>query len=229
RLRVVRVVSRDAAARYKGKRLPDIARGLEVDAVVEGGLQVSGGRVRVDLRLVDAASGYQLWADRFEEPVDKRFALADRSASGILSALKLPLSPAQPRGLRAAPTHHLQAYDLYLRGRIRARHESRQATPAAQGSFQRAAPEPEARRGSSPPVHDLPAPRSARRRCRPAADDARYRPRPPLRARTHRDRTPVPGTFRGSVADVPAGTARIQSGPMEPPEGRGVALPRPGQ
>src|SRR5205809_33087 len=52
RLRVVRVVSRDAAARYKGKRLPDIARGIEVDAVVEGGLQVSGGRVRVDLRLV---------------------------------------------------------------------------------------------------------------------------------------------------------------------------------
>src|SRR5207244_3633915 len=56
RLRVVRVVSRDAAARYKGKRLPDIARGLEVDAVVEGGLQVSGGRVRVDLRLVSAVA-----------------------------------------------------------------------------------------------------------------------------------------------------------------------------
>src|SRR2546426_648092 len=131
RLRVVRVVSRDAAARYKGKRLPDIARGLEVDAVVEGGLQVSGGRVRVDLRLVDAASGYQLWADRFEEPVDKRFALEDRSASGILSALKLPLSSAEQRGLRAAPTQNLQAYDFYLRGRIRVRHESRQDNPVA--------------------------------------------------------------------------------------------------
>ncbi len=138
RLRVVRVVSRDAAARYKGKRLPDIARGLEVDAVVEGGLQVSGGRVRVDLRLVDAASGYQLWADRFEEPVDKRFALEDRSASGILSALKLPLSSAEQRGLRAAPTQNLQAYDFYLRGRIRVRHESRQDNPVAIDLFERA-------------------------------------------------------------------------------------------
>src|SRR3989442_317220 len=138
RLRVVRVVSRDAAARYKVKRLPDIARGLEVDAVVEGGLQVSGGRVRVDLRLVDAASGYQLWADRFEEPVDKRFALEDRSASGILSALKLPLSSAEQRGLRAAPTQNLQAYDFYLRGRIRVRHESRQDNPVAIDLFERA-------------------------------------------------------------------------------------------
>ncbi len=138
RLRVVRVVSRDAAARYKGKRLPDIARGLEVDAVVEGGLQVSGGRVRVDLRLVDAASGYQLWADRFEEPVDNRFALEDRSASGILSALKLPLSSAEQRGLRAAPTQNLQAYDFYLRGRIRVRHESRQDNPVAIALFERA-------------------------------------------------------------------------------------------
>src|SRR5437867_433133 len=138
RLRVVRVVSRDAAARYKGKRLPDIARGLEVDAVVEGGLQVSGGRVRVDLRLVDAASGYQLWADRFEEPADNRFALEDRSASGILSALKLPLSSAEQRGLRAAPTQNLQAYDFYLRGRIRVRHESRQDNPVAIDLFERA-------------------------------------------------------------------------------------------
>ena len=138
RLRVVRVVSRDAAARYKGKRLPDIARGLEVDAVVEGGLQVSGGRVRVDLRLVDAASGYQLWADRFEELADNRFALEDRSASGILSALKLPLSSAEQRGLRAAPTQNLQAYDLYLRGRIRVRHESRQDNPVAIALFERA-------------------------------------------------------------------------------------------
>jgi DNA-binding SARP family transcriptional activator/TolB-like protein/lipoprotein NlpI len=138
RLRVVRVVSREAAARYQGKRLPDIARALEVDAVVEGGLQASRGRVRVDLRLVDATSGYQLWADRFEEPADNRFALEDRAASGIMSALKLPLSPAEQRGIRAPPTQNFQAYDFYLRGRIRVRHESRQDNPVAIGLFERA-------------------------------------------------------------------------------------------
>ena len=138
RLRAVRVVSRDAAARYQGRRLPDIARALQVDAVIEGGLQASGGRVRVDLRLVDAASGYQLWADRFEGPADNRFALEDRSASGILSALGLPLSPAEQRGLRAAPTQNPQAYDFYLRGRIRVRHESRKDNPVAIDLFERA-------------------------------------------------------------------------------------------
>src|SRR3989441_4766195 len=50
RLRVVRVVYRDAAARYKGKRLPDIARGLEVDAVVEGGLRSEERRVGKECR-----------------------------------------------------------------------------------------------------------------------------------------------------------------------------------
>ena len=138
RLRVIRVVSWEAAARYKGKGLPDIARGLDVDAVVEGGLQVSRGRVRVDLRLVDAASGYQLWADRFEEPADNRFALEDRSASGILSALKLPLSPAEQHDLRTAPTQNLQAYDFYLRGRIHVRHESRSDNLVAINLFERA-------------------------------------------------------------------------------------------
>ena len=138
RLPAVRVVSHDAAARYQGKRLPDIARALAVDAVVEGGLQVSGGRVRVDLRLVDATSGYQLWADRFEEPADNRFALEDRSAAGIVSALRLPLSPAAQRDLRAAPTRNLQAYDFYLRGRIRVRHESRQDNPVAIDLFEQA-------------------------------------------------------------------------------------------
>lgn len=138
RLRVVRVVSREAAARYRGKPLREIARALEVDAVIEGGLRVSGGRVRVDLRLVDPASSYQLWADRFEEPADNRFALEDRSASGIVSALKLPLSAAERRGLWVPPTQNLEAYDCYLRGRIRVRHESRQDNSVAIDLFERA-------------------------------------------------------------------------------------------
>src|SRR5207245_1241403 len=115
RLRALRVVSRSSATSYRGttKSPRDIAHELQVDAVVEGGVQVSGDRVRVDLRLVDAASGYQLWADRFEEPVEQRFALEDRVARGIVSALELPLTASEEHALRATPTTNLEAYDYY--------------------------------------------------------------------------------------------------------------------
>jgi len=140
RLRALRVVSRSSATSYRGtsKSPRDIARELQVDALVEGGVQVSGDRVRVDLRLVDAASGYQLWADRFEEPVERRFALEDRVARGILTALKLPLSASEERALRTAPTNNLEAYDSYLRGKIRLRRENRENDSVAITLLERA-------------------------------------------------------------------------------------------
>src|SRR6266568_1526409 len=140
RLRALRVVSRSSATSYRGttKSPRDIARELQVDALVEGGLQVSGDRVRVDLRLVDAASGYQLWADRFEEPLQNRFALEDRVAHGIVSALELPLTASEEHALRATPTKNLAAYDYYLRGKIRLRRENREDDSVALTLLQRA-------------------------------------------------------------------------------------------
>jgi TolB-like protein/DNA-binding SARP family transcriptional activator/Tfp pilus assembly protein PilF len=140
RLRALRVVSRGSATSYRGttKSPRDIARELQVDAVVEGGVQESGDRVRVDLRLVDAASGYQLWADRFEEPVQNRFALEDRVARGIVSTLALPLSALEERTLRTAPTRNLEAYDSYLRGKIRLRRENREDDSVAITLLERA-------------------------------------------------------------------------------------------
>ena len=140
RLRALRVVSRGLATFYRGttKAPRDIARELQVDAVVEGGVQVSGDRVRVDLRLVDATSGYQLWADRFEEPVQNRFALEDRVARGIVSTLALPLSASEKHALHAAPTRNLEAYDSYLRGKIRLHRENREDDSVAITLLERA-------------------------------------------------------------------------------------------
>jgi len=140
RLRALRVVSRGSATSYRGttKAPRDIGRELQVDAVVEGGVQVSGDRVRVDLRLIDATSGYQLWADRFEEPVQNRFALEDRVARGIVSTLALPLSASEEHALHAAPTRNLEAYDSYLRGKIRLRRENREDDSVAITLLERA-------------------------------------------------------------------------------------------
>ena len=127
RVRSLLVKSRGAVASFRGisKPLQQVARELHVDAVVEGGVQQSGGLVRVDVRLIEAATGNQLWADRFEEPVQNRFALEDRTAHGIVSALGLSLSVSEERALRSPPTKNAAAYESYLRGKIRLQHQNR--------------------------------------------------------------------------------------------------------
>jgi TolB-like protein/DNA-binding SARP family transcriptional activator len=128
RIKSLLVIARGSARAFGGTSKPpqQIARELHVDGVVEGGVQQAGGVVRVDVRLISAATGYQLWADRFEEPLQNRFALEDRVARGITSALALPLSASEKRALSAVPTHNLDAYDSYLRGKIRLRRENRE-------------------------------------------------------------------------------------------------------
>src|SRR2546425_6079992 len=140
RIRSLSVTARGSVTPFRGTKEPveEIARELHVDAVVEGGVQQAGGLVRVDVRVVGAGTGYQLWADRFEEPVQNRFVLEDRVARGIVSALALPLSASEERALRAIPTKNGDAYDDYLRGKIRLRRENREDDSVAIALLERA-------------------------------------------------------------------------------------------
>src|SRR5881275_2875195 len=127
RITALRVTSLGAVLQFKdSSSFRTMVRELHVDAVVEGGVQRSGDRVRVDVRLIDAASGYQLWADRFEEDDRSRFLLEDRVRRGIVAALKVPVTASERRSLDTPPTSAPEAYDLYLRGRLGAR----KVTPA---------------------------------------------------------------------------------------------------
>jgi len=127
RISALRVTSLGAVQPFKDSAsFQNMVRELHVDAVVEGGVQRSGDRVRVDVRLIDAASGYQLWADRFEEDDRNRFLLEDRVRRGIVAALKVPVTASERRSLDTPPTSAPEAYDLYLRGRLGAR----KVTPA---------------------------------------------------------------------------------------------------
>ena len=127
RISALRVTSLGAVRQLKDTAsFRGMVRELHVDAVVEGGVQRSGDRVRVDVRLIDAASGYQLWADRFEESDRDRFVLEDRVRRGIMAALKAPVTASEKRSLDTPPTSVPDAYDLYLRGKLGAR----KVTPA---------------------------------------------------------------------------------------------------
>src|SRR3989442_650704 len=140
RIRSLSVTARGSVTPFRGTKEPveEIARELHVDAVVEGGVQQAGGLVRVDVRLVSAATRYQLWADRFEEPVQNRFVLQDRVARGIVSALALPLSASEERALRAIPTKNSDADDDYLRWNIRLRRETGEDDSVAIALLERA-------------------------------------------------------------------------------------------
>ncbi len=122
RIRSLRVIAHGSVMPFRGtsESPQDIGRALHVDGVVEGDVQQSGDRVRVDVRLINAATGYQQWADRFEETVGQRFVLEDRVAHGILAGLNLPLN------LAGSPTTNRAAYDAYLHAALRLWRENRE-------------------------------------------------------------------------------------------------------
>ncbi len=109
----LRVVSRTSVMLDKNakKPLPEIARELGVDAIVEGSTVRSGDRVRITAQLIDARSDRHLWAQSFEGPATDVLGLQDSVAQQIASQARLVLLPSPPR-----PSINPDAHDAYLRG-----------------------------------------------------------------------------------------------------------------
>ena len=110
----LRVVSRTSAMTEKDTRrsLPDIARQLDVDAIVEGSIVRSGDRIRITAQLIDARTDRHLWAQSFEGPASDVLSLQDSVARQIATQARLVLAPPSPR-----PPVNPAAHDAYLRGR----------------------------------------------------------------------------------------------------------------
>jgi TolB-like protein/Flp pilus assembly protein TadD len=115
----LRVISRTSAMRYKGTRrpLPEIARELDVDAVVEGAVMRSGGRVRVTAQLIHAATDSHLWSQTFDRDLDDILSLQREIASAIAAEIPIAATPAEtPRPSTGRPVD-AEAYQAYLKGR----------------------------------------------------------------------------------------------------------------
>jgi TolB-like protein len=130
----VRVTAPLSADRFKGRRIPERAIGesLGVAELVEGDLQRVHDSLRVDLRLIDAASEQQRWGGQFEGAFSNRIGLEEAMSRAILSALQVPGS------LRPPPTSNPAAYDFYMRGKIRLQHEDRENDSIAIALLERA-------------------------------------------------------------------------------------------
>jgi TolB-like protein/DNA-binding winged helix-turn-helix (wHTH) protein/Flp pilus assembly protein TadD len=133
----LRVISRRSANFFRSsvKPAPDIGRELKVEGLVEGSVQRAENRIRIDLRMVHAPTGEQVWAGRFEGPVRDSFVLEDEAAHAVRAALALSSVKDRAQG---APRANPEAFDLYLRGKIRVRSENENDNSAAISLLERA-------------------------------------------------------------------------------------------
>jgi serine/threonine protein kinase len=116
----LRVISRGSVMQFKGAHrpsTPEIAKMLNVDAVVEGSVLRAGDKVRITAQLIDARADKHLWAKSFERNSRDVLALQDELASAIAREIHVQLTPAEQSRLTSAPSVNPEAYDAYLKGR----------------------------------------------------------------------------------------------------------------
>jgi len=136
----LRVISRTSMMRYRGTRkpLPEIARELNVEAVVEGTVVRVGPRVRLTAQLIHAPTDRHLWARSYDRELRDVLALQEELARAIAQAVQLEIRPEDRRRLPRAAAVHPEAYESYLKGRFYWSMRGRENLLKAAGYFQQA-------------------------------------------------------------------------------------------
>jgi TolB-like protein/DNA-binding winged helix-turn-helix (wHTH) protein len=118
KISALRVISRTSAMQYKGtkKPVPEIARELNVDALVEGTVSRSGNHLRITANLVQASPEKHLWAESFESEVGDALAVQGEIAQAVARQIQVRLTQKEQNLLADARTVNPEAQDLYLRG-----------------------------------------------------------------------------------------------------------------
>ncbi len=118
-VRALRIISRTSVMRYKGqsRAIPEIARELNVDAVVLGSVRRAGDRVRITAQLIDAATERHLWARSYERDLTEVLAMQGEVASAICDEIEVSVTPQEQTRLRDARAVKPEAYEAYLKGR----------------------------------------------------------------------------------------------------------------
>jgi len=117
RIETLQVISESSAMQYKGakKSLPEIARELKADVIVEGGVERSGNKGRNTAQLIRAASDQHLWAASYERDIQDVLKLQDEAASAISQQIERRLGGPKPSEPPKVMAVNPEAYDTYLR------------------------------------------------------------------------------------------------------------------
>lgn len=113
------VIASNSAFTYKGKavKVEEVGRELGVRYVLEGSVQKAGDRIRITAQLIDAASGYHIWGERYDRDIGDIFSLQDDVTEKIIATLRVKVEKAEIERVLRKPTESLRAYDYALRGR----------------------------------------------------------------------------------------------------------------
>ena len=135
------VISRNSVFTYKGKvtKVEQVGQELGVRYVLEGSIRKAGNRVRITAQLIDAASGFHVWAERYDRDLQDIFAVQDEVTQQIVAALKVKLTTVEQDRLGRQPTTNLEAYDCYLRGLELYAQRTQEANGQARQMFEHAA------------------------------------------------------------------------------------------
>jgi TolB-like protein/class 3 adenylate cyclase len=121
RIADLKVISRTSVLQYKSgvaRNLREIAQQLGVANVVEGSVQRSGNRVRVNVQLIDARNDAHLWALSYDRDLADVFAIQSEIASSIAHQLQASLSAREKTAIEQAPTNDVTAFELYARANL---------------------------------------------------------------------------------------------------------------
>jgi TolB-like protein/Flp pilus assembly protein TadD len=122
KIRALKVIARTSMERLDSSlSIPEIGAQLGVATVLEGGIQRSGDRVRINVQLIDCADEAHLWAETYDRELTAAniFAIQSEIAQAVADALQATLSPEEHNRLVTVPTENLAAYEAYLLGKQR--------------------------------------------------------------------------------------------------------------
>jgi non-specific serine/threonine protein kinase len=140
KIKNLKTFSRSTVLSYRDKTVSpaQIQQQLGASYVLGGSLRRAGNRLRINAQLVDTATDFPLWSERYDRELQDVFEVQDEIARKIAEALRVTLSPQEQAELAQKPTDNLQAYDLYLRGKSYARRWTRQDLEFARQMFENA-------------------------------------------------------------------------------------------
>ena len=140
RIGALRVTSRPLVMPYKdtSKSVPEIGRELNVDAVLTGSVQRSGGQVKFAVQLINAATNQNLWTNTYEKHLRDVLALQKEVARDVVNNINIPVTTQEQAGLGRTRPVKPEAYDHYLRGQFYLHHQNQEDNELAIKALEKA-------------------------------------------------------------------------------------------
>lgn len=140
RISSLRVVARQTANHFRDTQASheEVGIDLGVNYIIEGSIQKSRERIRVNIQLTDVEKGQHLWAERFDRKANDIFAIQDEITNQIINAMFITLSDKEKESVMYRTTNNFEAYDAFLRGMQLSGNRIKESNEAAMDAFRSA-------------------------------------------------------------------------------------------